>query len=62
MQGWDVAQLYLNPEETAKSWRKDFFYEFKNSEPEHVMTENVFFAPSILAPIQKDYKCFETTS
>ena len=28
MQGRDIAQLYFNPEEASKSWRKDFFYEW----------------------------------
>jgi arylsulfatase len=28
MQGRDMAELYLNPSQASKSWRKDFFYEW----------------------------------
>jgi arylsulfatase len=48
MQGRDIAPLYLNPEPTAKSWRKEFFYEFRGS--------NLPGIPVNLALVKKDFK------
>lgn len=47
MQGRDMAPLYLDPEETASSWRKEFFYEFRNDNNG---------IPNSLALVRKDFK------
>ena len=47
MQGRDLAPLYLDPVMTAKSWRKEFFYEFRNDNE---------FLPSNVALVRKDFK------
>ena len=55
MQGRDVAQLYLKPEQNE--WRQDFFYEFKmSSDAEHEMGMTPYYTPNVLALVQKDYK------
>mmetsp|Transcript_3293 Transcript_3293/g.8783 ORF Transcript_3293/g.8783 Transcript_3293/m.8783 type:complete len:145 (-) Transcript_3293:125-559(-) len=47
MQGRDLANLYLNPEEAKKSWRQEFFYEWIGD-----MTD----LPSNNALVRKDKK------
>jgi arylsulfatase len=59
MQGRDIAELYFNPTEAARTWRKDFFYEWTQGEPVNAVGHNVYYhIPAIFALIRKDWKYF----
>jgi len=64
MQGRDMAELYLGNDttqatEAAKSWRKDFFYEWSQGRPEDAKGHgNVSFIPAVYALVSKQYKYF----
>jgi arylsulfatase A-like enzyme len=63
VQGRDIAELYLPINETSvpgdprKPWREDFFYEFLQNESQSA-TWGMYFIPSVLALVRKDYKYF----
>jgi len=59
MQGRDLAQLYLTPEDglDGLSWRTDFFYEWNQGSPiDAVGHGNYLESPAVFALIQKDWK------
>jgi arylsulfatase A-like enzyme len=61
MQGRDIAELYLSddPEAVAKSWRKDFFYEWSQGRPEDAEGHGFAnFIPAVFALVRRDYKYF----
>jgi arylsulfatase len=59
MQGRDIAQLYLNPQETKQSWRQDFFYEWTQGNPVDAVGHPPYYQiPAVFALIRKDYKYF----
>ena len=58
MQGRDMAQLYLNPAYTRRTWRQDFFYEWNQGHPMTAANHYLLDAPPVFALIRKDYKYF----
>jgi len=59
MQGRDLAQLYLTPEENLASldWRQDFFYEWNQGSPIDAAGHKDYLVnPAVFALIQKDWK------
>jgi len=59
MQGRDIAQLYLKPEEAGDSWRQDFFYEWNQGDNNGIHGHGRYQTlPSVFALIRKDYKYF----
>lgn len=60
MQGRDIAELYLgDTKAAAKSWRKDFFYEWSQGRPEDAEGHgDLYFIPAVYALVARDYKYF----
>ena len=59
MQGRDIAQLYLDTENAARTWRQDFFYEWAQGDPITAEGSMPYFqVPAVFALIGKDYKYF----
>ena len=59
MQGRDIAELYLNPEEATRTWRQDFFYEWTQGRSYDAEGHNDYrHIPAVFALIRKDYKYF----
>ena len=59
MQGRDLAQLYLTPEDglDGLSWREDFFYEWNRGSPIDAVGHGDYLdSPAVFALIQKDWK------
>jgi len=58
MQGRDIADLYLDTENTAHTWRQDFFYEWNQGDPFTAEGHLGKVCPPVFALIRKDWKYF----
>lgn len=59
MQGRDIAELYLQPEQAKATWRQDFFYEWSQGRPEDAFGHGHYeHIPAVFALVRKDYKYF----
>ena len=59
MQGRDIADLYLRPQQLEPPWRQDFFYEWSQGRPEDAEGHDHYeFIPAVFALVQKQWKYF----